>query len=261
MCADPFLRQHLCVRPARRRAEDSPGRGPKSYWRAGPHRRSQRLSYLGPSQFRPVAQWHRHAARRRFSRFRIGHQNELTGKETVATFGEGDFPDGLALEAEGGAWVVCVGSNRVYRIAPDGKKLTVIDDAEAATAKQLEAAFVVGTLDRPQLSAARGAGCATSPVWRLAALICARSTWAAWSVIHWPHSTCRSRGCSLCTGIGREQQHDSAGERFARVADQPARGWNLWFSVRRPWVDFQRDAGDQLGFVAIMDSGRKELRW
>ena len=93
---------------------------------------------------------------RRLSRFRIGKTGELTGKETVATFGEGDFPDGLALDAEGGAWVVCVGSNRVYRIAPDGKKLTVIDDAVPATAKQLEAAFVVGTLNRPQLSAARG---------------------------------------------------------------------------------------------------------
>jgi sugar lactone lactonase YvrE len=93
---------------------------------------------------------------RRLSRFRIGKTGELTGKETVATFGEGDFPDGLALDAEGGAWVVCVGSNRVYRIAPDGTKLTVIDDADAATAKQLEAAFVAGTLNRPLLSAVRG---------------------------------------------------------------------------------------------------------
>ena len=93
---------------------------------------------------------------RRLSRFRIGKTGELTGKETVATFGEGDFPDGLALDAEGGAWVVCVGSNRVYRIAPDGKKLTVIDDADPATAKLLEAAFVAGTLNRPLLSAARG---------------------------------------------------------------------------------------------------------
>ena len=93
---------------------------------------------------------------RRLSRFRIGKTGDLTGRETVASFGDGDFPDGLALDAEGGAWVVCVGSNRVYRIAPDGKKLTVIDDAVPATAKQLEAAFVAGTLNRPQLSAARG---------------------------------------------------------------------------------------------------------
>lgn len=90
------------------------------------------------------------------SRFRIGKAGDLTGREIVATFGEGDFPDGLALDAEGGAWVVCVGSNRVYRVAPDGTKLTVIDDADPATVKLLEAAFVAGTLDRPQLSAARG---------------------------------------------------------------------------------------------------------
>ena len=93
---------------------------------------------------------------RRLSRFRMGSNGELTAKETVATFGDGDFPDGLALDSEGGAWVVCVGSNRLYRIAPDGTKLTVIDDADPVTAKQLEAAFVDGTLNRPQLSAARG---------------------------------------------------------------------------------------------------------
>lgn len=93
---------------------------------------------------------------RRLSRFRIGVTGELTAKETVATFGKGDFPDGLALDAEGGAWVVCVGSNRVYRIAPDGRRQTIIDDADPVTAQQLEAAFVAGTLNRPQLSAARG---------------------------------------------------------------------------------------------------------
>ena len=93
---------------------------------------------------------------RRLSRFRIGPHGELTAKETVATFCNGDFPDGLALDAEGGAWVVCVGSNRVYRVAPDGTKLMVIDDSVSATAQALEAAFVAGTLNRPQLSAARG---------------------------------------------------------------------------------------------------------
>ena len=93
---------------------------------------------------------------RRLSRFRIGASGELTGKETVAEFGDGDFPDGLTLDAEGGAWVVCVGSNRVYRVAPDGERQTIIDDADPVTAKQLEAAFGAGTLDRPLLSSARG---------------------------------------------------------------------------------------------------------
>ena len=66
------------------------------------------------------------------------------------------FPDRLALDAEGGAWVVCVGGSRVYRIVPDGQKLTVIDEAEPATAKQLGEAYLAGTLDRLQLSAPRG---------------------------------------------------------------------------------------------------------
>lgn len=93
---------------------------------------------------------------RRLSRFRIDAGGELRGRETVARFGDGDFPDGLALDAQGGAWVVCVGSNRVYRIAPDGRRQIIIDDAVPATTTQLEAAFAAGTLDRPQLSAARG---------------------------------------------------------------------------------------------------------
>ncbi len=93
---------------------------------------------------------------RRLSRFRIESNGELTNKKTIATFNDGDFPDGLTLDFEGGAWVVCVGSNRVYRIAPDGEKQTIIDDAINTVTAELEAAFVAGTLDRPQLSAARG---------------------------------------------------------------------------------------------------------
>jgi sugar lactone lactonase YvrE len=93
---------------------------------------------------------------RRLSRFRIAANGELTGRETIATFSDGDFPDGLTLDAEGGAWVVCVGSNRLCRVAPDGEKQTIIDDAVSKVAAELEAAFEAGTLDRPQLSAARG---------------------------------------------------------------------------------------------------------
>ena len=93
---------------------------------------------------------------RRTSRLKIGKNGDLTHRETIATFADGDFPDGLTLDSEGGVWVVCVGSNRVYRIAPDGEKQTIIDDADGVTAQRLEAAFKAGTLDRPLLSAARG---------------------------------------------------------------------------------------------------------
>ena len=93
---------------------------------------------------------------RRTSRLKIEKNGDLTHRETIATFADGDFPDGLTLDSEGGVWVVCVGSNRVYRIAPDGERQTIIDDADGATAQRLEAAFADGTLDRPLLSAARG---------------------------------------------------------------------------------------------------------
>jgi sugar lactone lactonase YvrE len=93
---------------------------------------------------------------RRLSRFRVEASGALSDRQTIASFDDGDFPDGLMLDAEGGAWVVCVGSNRIWHIAPDGQKFAVIDDSIPATTQRLEAAFAAGTLNRPMLSAARG---------------------------------------------------------------------------------------------------------
>ena len=93
---------------------------------------------------------------RKLSRFALAADGSLSAKETVATFDAGDFPDGLTLDAEGGAWVVCVGSNRLYRVDADGRRDTIIDDAVPETVAALEAAFIARTLSRPQLSSARG---------------------------------------------------------------------------------------------------------
>ena len=93
---------------------------------------------------------------RRLTRYRLLPDGALRDRETVAEFGAGDFPDGLTLDAEGGAWVVCVVSNRVYRVTPDGSVETIIDDADSACVERLEAAFQARTLTRPMLSAAAG---------------------------------------------------------------------------------------------------------
>ncbi len=93
---------------------------------------------------------------RRLSRFRIGPAGALLGRETVAEFDAGDFPDGMALDAEGGVWVVCVGSNRVYRVTADGQRHTMIDDSRPEVVDQLEQALVAKQLTRPMLSAASG---------------------------------------------------------------------------------------------------------
>lgn len=93
---------------------------------------------------------------RRLTRFRIGADGALSGRETVATFGAGTYPDGLAFDAEGGVWIVSVVSNRVIRVAPDGAQQLVLEDADAAHVAWCEAAFQAGELGRPHLDKAAG---------------------------------------------------------------------------------------------------------
>lgn len=90
------------------------------------------------------------------SRLRIGPGGVLTQRETVAEFEAGDFPDGMALDVQGGVWVVCVGSNRVYRVTEDGKRHTMIDDSRPQDVERLEQALVAKQLTRPLLSGASG---------------------------------------------------------------------------------------------------------
>lgn len=93
---------------------------------------------------------------RRLSRLRMAPDGRLSDRATVAEFGPGDFPDGLALDAEGGVWVICVGSNRVYRVLPNGDKQLLIDDADPECVERLERAFIARELTRPMLGGARG---------------------------------------------------------------------------------------------------------
>jgi sugar lactone lactonase YvrE len=93
---------------------------------------------------------------RRLTRFRIAADGALAGRETVATFGAGTYPDGLAFDADGGVWIVSIISNRVIRVAPDGAQQLVLEDADAAHVAWCEAAFQAGTLGRPHLDQAAG---------------------------------------------------------------------------------------------------------
>ena len=94
---------------------------------------------------------------RRLTRFRIAADGSLHDRETYAEFARGDFPDGLTLDAEGGVWVMCVGSNRVYRVDTDRNIETVLDDSVPDIVDKLEAAYATATLRRPDLGAAKGA--------------------------------------------------------------------------------------------------------
>jgi sugar lactone lactonase YvrE len=93
---------------------------------------------------------------RRLTRFRIGADGALSGRETVTTFGAGSYPDGLAFDAEGGVWIVSVVSNRVIRVTADGTQQLVLEDADAAHVAGCEQAFRAGALGRAHLDTAAG---------------------------------------------------------------------------------------------------------
>ena len=93
---------------------------------------------------------------RRLSRFAIRADGTLGAKEVVTTFGAGTFPDGLAFDEEGQAWVVSIVSNRLIRVAPDGAQRVWLEDADPAHLAWVEAAFESGTMGREHLDRAAG---------------------------------------------------------------------------------------------------------
>lgn len=96
--------------------------------------------------------WVNETYARRLSRYPLhgaGAVLRLGPRQTVREFSDGDFPDGLAFDAEGAAWVACIVSNRVLRITPQGRCQVMLDDADPAVCALAERLFKAGALDRP----------------------------------------------------------------------------------------------------------------
>ena len=91
---------------------------------------------------------------RRLSAFDIEHDGSLVNQRTVATFGAGVFPDGLAFDREGGIWITSVVSNRLLRVDAEGKIEVVVDGGDAAHVDGVEAAYQAGTMDANHLRTA-----------------------------------------------------------------------------------------------------------
>jgi sugar lactone lactonase YvrE len=75
----------------------------------------------------------------------------LGTREVLHQFSDGDFPDGLAFDAEGSVWVACVVSNRVLRIAADGHTQVIVEDPDAALIATAEASYARNTLGRSDI--------------------------------------------------------------------------------------------------------------
>lgn len=88
---------------------------------------------------------------RRLSRFALHADGSLGVKEVVTDFGPGTFPDGLAFDEEGHAWVVSIVSNRLIRVTPDGTPTTWLEEADPDHLAWVEQAYEAGTMGRPHL--------------------------------------------------------------------------------------------------------------
>ena len=89
---------------------------------------------------------------RRLSRFAVRGDGTLGDRETVAAFGPGTFPDGLAFDAEGQLWITSIVSNRVIRVDPaSGRQTMILEDTDPDHLAEVEAAFQAGRLGRPHL--------------------------------------------------------------------------------------------------------------
>lgn len=66
------------------------------------------------------------------------------------------YPDGMAFDAEGALWIVCVISNRLIRIAPDMTWTVVFEDVDRSELDAIASAHAEGRLTWDQISHSRG---------------------------------------------------------------------------------------------------------
>jgi sugar lactone lactonase YvrE len=115
------------------------------------------LGYANEVALHPSGRWLyvNETFARRLSRFALKADGTLGARETVVVFGSGTFPDGLAFDEAGNAWVVSIVSNRLICVAPDGTCTTHLEDAEPDHLEWVEAAFQQHAMGRPHLDGIR----------------------------------------------------------------------------------------------------------
>ena len=89
---------------------------------------------------------------RRLSRFPLHANGDLGAKEVVTEFGRGQYPDGLALDAEGQIWIAGIISNQLIRVDPGtGRQTVLLEDSDPDHVAWVEAAYETDSLARPHM--------------------------------------------------------------------------------------------------------------
>ncbi|MEP0941431.1 MAG: SMP-30/gluconolactonase/LRE family protein [Rhizobiaceae bacterium] len=93
---------------------------------------------------------------RRLTSFDIGEDGDLSNRRTVVELGEGIYPDGLAFDENGDAWLTSIVSNRVLRVSGDGKVEIFLEDVDPDHLAWVEQAWRDHEMGRPHLDKAAG---------------------------------------------------------------------------------------------------------
>lgn len=93
---------------------------------------------------------------RSVTRFDLSERGDLSGREVFCSFGRGDFPDGCRFDSAGHLWLTCIVSNRLWRIAPDGRPTLVLEDRDPAHVSWVEDALGEGRMGREHFYTAGG---------------------------------------------------------------------------------------------------------
>jgi sugar lactone lactonase YvrE len=98
------------------------------------------LGYTNEIAFSPDRRWVyvNETYAQRVKRFPLLPGPALGAGEVVAQFTGADLPDGICFDELGGAWVSCIGSNRLLLIRPDGALQVILSDTDPAHAARVE---------------------------------------------------------------------------------------------------------------------------
>lgn len=91
------------------------------------------------------------------SRLRVKPNGDLYGREVYAKLP--GFPDGFAFDVYGNLWVTLIFTDELVAITPEGELLTILDESDPATKKQLFEAYENRAVTPAILAAAQGPTC------------------------------------------------------------------------------------------------------
>ncbi|MEO0546522.1 MAG: SMP-30/gluconolactonase/LRE family protein [Pseudomonadota bacterium] len=95
---------------------------------------------------------------RRLTSYAVATDGTLSDRKTVASFEAGTFPDGLAFDENGDAWITSIVSNRVLRVSNRGTEI-YLQDVDPDHLDWVEQAWRNHTMGRPHLDKAAGQVC------------------------------------------------------------------------------------------------------